>query len=91
MSDPEICWNCGESVKFGSGRFVNRIPDFNTEEERREMGHPYPQGEYLCAECEDGFEKEINRCKICGAIADEISPGVFQCQLEKSHAYIFSV
>jgi len=54
----EICWNCGRSVKFGSGRFVNRVPDANTIEERKELGYPYPEGDFLCAECEAKFEEE---------------------------------
>ena len=34
----EICNECGESVAQGSGKFVNRVPDLSTAEERREMG-----------------------------------------------------
>lgn len=48
----EICNECGRSVKMGSGRFVNRIPDCNTQEERKEMGKPYPEGDFVCAECD---------------------------------------
>jgi len=48
----EICSECGSSVKFGSGRFVNRIPDFNTPAEREIAGRPYPEGDFICAECE---------------------------------------
>ncbi|MCX6752642.1 MAG: hypothetical protein NTZ87_04075 [Candidatus Nomurabacteria bacterium] len=28
----EICNHCGDSVTFGSGKFVNRVPDFNDKE-----------------------------------------------------------
>jgi uncharacterized protein YlaI len=48
----EICNECGCSVAFGSGQFVNRIPDLNDAETRREMGKPFPEGGYICAECE---------------------------------------
>lgn len=56
--DVEICNECGRSVVFGSGLFVNRIPDFNTPEERKEMGKPHPEGDYMCIECEEKFEQE---------------------------------
>mgnify|MGYP001613849842 CR=1 FL=1 len=49
--DKEICNECGRSVKQGSGRFVNRVCDFNEEEDRREMGKPYPQGDFICDDC----------------------------------------
>jgi len=50
--DTEICNECGRSVSPGSGWFVNRVPDFNTYEEKIENGKLYPQGEYLCVECD---------------------------------------
>ncbi len=34
----ETCWNCGSSVAWGSGRFVNRILSLDSEEVRRENG-----------------------------------------------------
>jgi uncharacterized protein YlaI len=58
----EICNECGRSVAFGSGLFVNRVPSFDDEETHREMGKPYPEGEYICRECEEeigsNFPKE---------------------------------
>ena len=53
----ETCSECGNSVEFGSGRFVNRIPDFNTAAERKMIGRPYPEGDFICAECEWEFSK----------------------------------
>jgi len=50
----ELCNECGHSVAPGSGRFVNRIPDLNPPEDRKEMGKPYPSGEFVCAECDSG-------------------------------------
>jgi hypothetical protein len=48
----EICNECGKSVKWGSGRFVNRVGDGNDIETRKEMGKPFPEGDWICAECE---------------------------------------
>lgn len=48
----EICCECGRSVKMGSGRFVNRIPELNDYETRKEMGRPYPEGDWVCEECD---------------------------------------
>lgn len=47
-----ICNECGDSVEFGSGKFVNRIPDFNAPSVRHEMGNPYPYGAFICSDCE---------------------------------------
>ena len=54
----EICNECGRSVKPGSGDFVNRVPDLNTPEERKEMGRQYPEGDFVCAECDSNADKE---------------------------------
>ena len=58
VKEKEICNECGKSVKFGSGRFVNRIPDFNTPEEREIAGRPYPEGDFICSECESRYDEE---------------------------------
>lgn len=54
----EICNECGESVAQGSGKFVNRVPDLNTAEERVEMGKPHPEGDFMCAECDDKIRED---------------------------------
>jgi len=54
----EICNECGESVTQGSGKFVNRVPDFNTAEERVEMGKPHPKGSFMCVECDDKMRED---------------------------------
>jgi len=54
----EICCECGRSVKPGSGDFINRVPDCNTSEERKEMGRQYPEGDFVCAECDATPDKE---------------------------------
>ena len=66
--DPaQTCKNCGDSVRLGSGKFVNRIPDANDYETRVANGDPYPHGEFLCYECEceiikDGAEVICPHC-----------------------------
>lgn len=54
----EICNECGRSVAGGSGRFVNRIPDLNDVETRKQMGKPFPDGDFMCQECEDKYYNE---------------------------------
>ena len=53
--DKEICNECGESVAKGSGRFTNRIPSFDDETTQKDMGKPYPKGEFMCIECENAY------------------------------------
>jgi len=48
----EICNECGRSVKFGSGLFVNRVVSLNDVETRIEMDKPFPEGDFICPECE---------------------------------------
>ena len=48
----QICNECGRSVAFGSGWFVNRVPDINSYKERLNNGKPYPRGDFVCAECD---------------------------------------
>lgn len=56
--DEQFCAECGGSVKPGSGRYVNRVPILDDFQERVAMGYPYPEGAYICAECEEKIEKE---------------------------------
>jgi len=58
-----ICNECGKSVKFGSGRFVNRISDFNTRAYRKSMGKPFPEGDFICEECDLRINEEILKFK----------------------------
>lgn len=48
----EVCNECGESVALGSGRYVNRIIDLNDVEQRIEMDKPFPEGDFICEECD---------------------------------------
>lgn len=50
--DEQLCCECGESVKAGSGRFVNRVGVFDNYETRKEQGRAYPLGSFVCAECD---------------------------------------
>ena len=50
--DIEICNHCGRSVKFGSGLFVNRIPDINNIATRINNNLNYPEGDFVCIECD---------------------------------------
>jgi hypothetical protein len=54
-TDSETCFECGDSVKFGSGKFVNRVPNLDDFETRVDMGTPNPFGEWLCQDCNDGI------------------------------------
>ncbi|OGU56447.1 MAG: hypothetical protein A2X64_03280 [Ignavibacteria bacterium GWF2_33_9] len=48
----QFCNHCGESVEFGTGRFVNRIPDLNNTETRIANNLTFPLGDFLCEECD---------------------------------------
>ena len=49
----EICNHCGHSVSFGSGRFVNRIPDLNDILTRLDNNLKFPLGDFVCNECDN--------------------------------------
>ena len=56
----EKCNECGESCKVSTGRYVNRVVDFNTYTTRKIMGKPYQYYDYICPVCADKiYEKEI--------------------------------
>jgi len=48
----EYCNHCGESVAKGSGKFVNRIPDFNDFLTRIENNLKFPLGNFVCDDCD---------------------------------------
>ncbi len=54
----EICNECGQPVHASSGRFVNRVIDFNGYKTRKEMGKPFPIGDFMCAECEAALSEQ---------------------------------
>ena len=52
----EICNECGRSVKWGSGLFINRVVDLDDCIARQEMNKPFPEGDYICRECEEKID-----------------------------------
>jgi len=56
----EICNECGESVAAGSRRYCNRVPDLNSVETRREMHKQYPDGDFLCGECDERIKSSLS-------------------------------
>jgi hypothetical protein len=48
----EICNHCGKSVAFGSGLFINRIPDYNDIETRKSNHVKFYYGDFICANCD---------------------------------------
>jgi len=49
----EICNECGRSVAQGKGLFVNRTPSLDNVETREANGKPFPEGDFICRECEE--------------------------------------
>ena len=49
----EFCNHCGRSVRFKSGLFINRIPDFNDIETRKINGLRFPIGDFICIDCDE--------------------------------------
>jgi len=49
----EICNRCGLSVAFGSGKFINRVPDLNDLNTKIFYKRQFPRGEYICVECDE--------------------------------------
>ncbi len=48
----QFCNHCGRSVAWGSGWFINRVPDCNDFETRIANHLKYPKGDYVCIECD---------------------------------------
>jgi len=49
----EICNHCGKDVSWGSGKFVNRIPDFNDILTRIDNNLIFPIGDFVCENCDN--------------------------------------
>ena len=58
--EKEICNECGKSVKFGSGLYVNRVTDFNEFDYRLKMQKPFPEGDFICIECDEKLSQKVN-------------------------------
>ena len=48
----EVCNHCGDDVSRGSGKFVNRVPDFNDIYTRIDNNNPFPIGDFVCNYCD---------------------------------------
>lgn len=57
--DEQVCAECGDSVKHGSGKFANRVPILDDFQERIRQNRPHPEGAYICCECERKIEEEV--------------------------------
>ena len=57
----ELCNHCGESVAFGSGKFVNRIFDLNDIQTRIANNRINPKGDFVCEECDNNSEIHNNQ------------------------------
>jgi hypothetical protein len=58
--EKEICNECGRSLKVGSGLFSNRIYDFNDYKTRIFMNKPFPEGSFICFECDEKLNHLID-------------------------------
>ena len=54
----EICCECGKSTKIGSGRFLYRIPITDDFEVNKALGRAYPNGRWLCKQCDIDNKKK---------------------------------
>jgi len=59
--DREICAECGRSVAPGSRRWVNRVLIMDNYEERKAMGFKYPEGGWICEECETKLNESYHK------------------------------
>jgi hypothetical protein len=64
----EICNHCGRNVAYNSGFFINRIPDFNEKETRIDNGLGFPEGDFVCRECDS--MPIVNEQEVYGNIDD---------------------
>lgn len=72
----ETCNECGISVAWGSGWYVNRVPDFNSVIQRIKMGKRYPLGDYICARCDNYANSQtIDEVEPWTEIEDETEQG----------------
>jgi hypothetical protein len=65
--DNEICWECGVSVKEGSGNFISRISLLGFDAPVKDKLAEYPDGDFICADCNDGYielKKQLDNFKL---------------------------
>jgi len=61
MKSREICNECGRSVKSGSGLFIGRIPDADNYLTRKRNGKLFPEGGFICRECDEKIRENAKR------------------------------
>ena len=54
----EVCCHCGRSVVWGSGLFVNRVPDCNDISVRVANNRICPKGDFVCRDCDESGDDE---------------------------------
>lgn len=59
-------------MAFGSGRYINRVPECNSPQERKDNGMPFPEGDFICIVCEDKFDEKLFTVEITSLSDDEI-------------------
>jgi hypothetical protein len=52
------CNHCGRDVSLGSGLFVNRVPDLNDMATRIGNNLNFPEGDFVCIECDSKSSDE---------------------------------
>src|SRR5579875_1388528 len=89
----EWCAECGRSVNFVSGNYINRIPEFNDPEIRKGMGRRYPDGDYICYACDENNPKreevdiDTGICSECGKEFNRTSKGILITSPKSRNAY----
>lgn len=53
----EICNECGRDVSLHSGLFIDRVVDLDDCKIRKQMSKPFPEGDYICRECEEKLKE----------------------------------
>ena len=71
MTD-NICVICGKSVKFGSGRYINRICVFDSYKEKVKLNYSFPKGKYICESCDTPLKNYICTLEMSGFNKDDI-------------------
>lgn len=54
-STNQLCNHCGDGVYLGSGKFVDRIPDFNDVDARISNGLLFSLGDFVCEQCDNNL------------------------------------
>lgn len=58
VEEIERCCHCGRSVAWGSSLYAGRVPDCNDIAGRVAYDRIYPEGDFVCWECDMGSDAE---------------------------------